>query len=97
MHFDATGQAPGCDLLHQGVEPILADVLRGKSVLVCCNTVQRAQEMRAIFCVSLILDNRIAPQSLYHERSMDPRTGSPSTMRQRGQLWRDGSGRYPGG
>lgn len=36
------------DLLNQGVDPILADVCQGKSVLVCCNTVQRAQEMRAI-------------------------------------------------
>lgn len=35
------------ELLTQGIVPILADVHRGKSVLVCCNTVQRAQEMRA--------------------------------------------------
>ncbi len=35
------------DLLERGVSHILADVRQGKSVLVCCNTVQRAQDMRA--------------------------------------------------
>ena len=34
------------DLLEQGVARIVADVQQGKSVLVCCNTVQRAQDMR---------------------------------------------------
>lgn len=35
------------DLFEQGIERILAEVKQEKSVLVCCNTVQRAQEMRA--------------------------------------------------
>jgi len=35
------------DLLEQGVGAIISDVQQGKSVLVCCNTVQRAQDMRA--------------------------------------------------
>jgi CRISPR-associated endonuclease/helicase Cas3 len=34
------------DLLEQGVARIVADVQQGKSVRVCCNTVQRAQDMR---------------------------------------------------
>jgi len=35
------------DLLEQGVHGIVADVMQGKSVLVCCNTVRRAQEIQA--------------------------------------------------
>lgn len=35
------------NLLENGVEPVVADVRQGKSVLVCCNTVQRAQDMYA--------------------------------------------------
>ena len=35
------------DLFTAGIPRILADVRQGKSVLVCCNTVQRAQDMRA--------------------------------------------------
>lgn len=34
------------NLLEQGLEPIIASVQQEKSVLVCCNTVQRAQDMR---------------------------------------------------
>jgi len=36
------------DLLEQGIDAIVSDVGQGKSVLVCCNTVQRAQDMRKI-------------------------------------------------
>lgn len=35
------------DLLEQGIDSIVNDVRNGKSVLVCCNTVQRAQNMYA--------------------------------------------------
>ena len=35
------------DLMEQGIDSIVRDVRQGKSVLVCCNTVQRAQDMRA--------------------------------------------------
>jgi len=35
------------DLLEQGIDCVVADVQRGKSVLVCCNTVQRAQDSQA--------------------------------------------------
>jgi CRISPR-associated endonuclease/helicase Cas3 len=41
------------DLLEQGIARVLADVQQGKSVLVCCNTVQRAQDMRAALLCSL--------------------------------------------
>jgi CRISPR-associated endonuclease/helicase Cas3 len=41
------------DLMEQGIEYIIRDVHQGKSVLVCCNTVQRAQEMQAILYRSL--------------------------------------------
>lgn len=34
------------DLLEAGVARIISDVRQGKSVLVCCNTIQRAQDMR---------------------------------------------------
>ena len=34
------------DLLEEGVTQIVSDVHQGKSVLICCNTVQRAQDMR---------------------------------------------------
>ena len=34
------------DLLKEGVAQIVSDVQQGKSVLICCNTVQRAQDMR---------------------------------------------------
>jgi CRISPR-associated endonuclease/helicase Cas3 len=37
---------PEGGLFEQGLERIVADVQQGKSVLVCCNTVQRAQDMR---------------------------------------------------
>jgi len=33
------------NLLEQGIDRIVADVQKGKSVLVCCNTVQRAQDV----------------------------------------------------
>jgi CRISPR-associated endonuclease/helicase Cas3 len=36
------------ELLTEGVEQIVRDVQQGKSVLVCCNTVQRAQDMHSI-------------------------------------------------
>ncbi len=35
------------DLLEQGIDRIVDDVEQGKSVLVCCNTVRRAQEIHA--------------------------------------------------
>jgi CRISPR-associated endonuclease/helicase Cas3 len=35
------------DLLEQGIDCVVADVQSGKSVLVCCNTVQRAQDTQA--------------------------------------------------
>ncbi len=35
------------DLLEQGIDRIVADVRQRKSVLVCCNTVQRAQDVQA--------------------------------------------------
>jgi len=35
------------DLMESGIDSIVRDVRQGKSVLVCCNTVQRAQDMRA--------------------------------------------------
>jgi len=52
------------DLLEQGVDRIVADVEQGKSVLVCCNTVQRAQDMQAN------LLSRLAPEQveLIHSR-----------------------------
>jgi CRISPR-associated endonuclease/helicase Cas3 len=34
------------ELLEEGIEHIVTDVRQGKSVLICCNTVQRAQDMR---------------------------------------------------
>src|SRR5947209_3375316 len=34
------------DLLEEGIAGIVSNVRQGKSVLVCCNTVQRAQDMR---------------------------------------------------
>ena len=36
------------DLLEQGIDRIVEDVEQGKSVLVCCNTVQRAQDVQAL-------------------------------------------------
>jgi len=52
------------ELLTEGVEQILNDVQQGKSVLVCCNTVQRAQDMRSI------LLQRLRPEQieLIHSR-----------------------------
>lgn len=35
------------NLMESGIDSIVRDVRQGKSVLVCCNTVQRAQDMRA--------------------------------------------------
>lgn len=52
------------DLLEQGIMHIVSDVRQGKSVLVCCNTVQRAQEMR------LALLKQLSPEQveLIHSR-----------------------------
>ena len=52
------------DLLERGVHHIVADVMQGKSVLVCCNTVRRAQEIQA----SLL--NELPPEQveLIHSR-----------------------------
>ena len=52
------------DLLEQGIDQIVADVKQGKSVLVCCNTVQRAQDVQAI------LLSRLPPEQveLIHSR-----------------------------
>lgn len=36
------------DLLEKGIDTIVSDVYQGKSVLVCCNTVQRAQDMQDV-------------------------------------------------
>jgi CRISPR-associated endonuclease/helicase Cas3 len=52
------------DLLEQGVEHIVRDVREGKSVLVCCNTVQRAQDMRA-FLLRFLRPNQV---ELAHSR-----------------------------
>ncbi len=41
------------DLLEEGIEQIVAAVRQGKSVLVCCNTVQRAQDMRTVLLQQL--------------------------------------------
>ena len=56
------------DLLVQGVAHILADVRQGKSVLVCCNTVQRAQDMRAILLQYLQPDQLELLHSRFHMR-----------------------------
>jgi CRISPR-associated endonuclease/helicase Cas3 len=52
------------DLLEQGLTPILEDIHQKKSVLVCCNTVQRAQDMRKL------LLHHLAPEQveLLHSR-----------------------------
>ncbi len=52
------------DLLEQGIDRIVTDVKQGKSVLVCCNTVQRAQDVQAI------LLKRLPPEQveLIHSR-----------------------------
>jgi CRISPR-associated endonuclease/helicase Cas3 len=52
------------ELLTEGVERIIEDVRQGKSVLVCCNTVQRAQDMHST------LSERLASEQieLIHSR-----------------------------
>lgn len=68
------------DLLHSGEERILADVRQGKSVLVCCNTVQRAQAMRQVLLRSLDPDQ----VELLHSRfTMRDRLRHENTVLQR--------------
>jgi CRISPR-associated endonuclease/helicase Cas3 len=52
------------NLLEDGIERVVADVRRGKSVLVCCNTVQRAQVMYA----ALLLKLPLSQVELLHSR-----------------------------
>lgn len=68
------------DLLEQGIAPILRDVQSGKSVLVCCNTVQRAQVMRA----TLLQHLRAEQLELLHSRfTMKDRSAHEKTLLQR--------------
>jgi len=52
------------DLMEQGINAIVSDVRQGNSVLVCCNTVQRAQDMRA----ALLMQLRPDQVKLVHSR-----------------------------
>ncbi len=68
------------DLMEQGIDAIVNDVRQGKSVLVCCNTVQRAQDMRAV------LLKRLHPEQvkLVHSRfTMIDRLRHESDIQQR--------------
>src|SRR6266496_531694 len=68
------------DLIEQGIEYIIRDVRQGKSVLVCCNTVQRAQETQAI------LHRQLRPDQieLVHSRfTMEDRLKREDTILQR--------------
>lgn len=70
------------DLLADGIEEVIATIERDKSVLVCCNTVRRAQVMWEALCervgderVELIHSRLTAGHRLTREQAIDRRCG----------------------
>ncbi|MFL5626918.1 MAG: CRISPR-associated helicase Cas3' [Ktedonobacteraceae bacterium] len=71
------------DLLEQGIMRIVEDVQRGQSVLVCCNTVRRAQDMRKTLLKYLSPDQ----VELIHSRfTMEDRLMREATIRSRCEI-----------
>jgi len=71
------------DLLVNGIDRIVADVRQGKSVLVCCNTVRRAQE------VWVALLKKLPPEQveLIHSRfTMEDRLSREEAIRARCEI-----------
>ncbi len=71
------------DLLEQGIMRIVENVQRGQSVLVCCNTVGRAQNMRKALLKYLSSDQ----VELIHSRfTMEDRLRREATIRSRCEI-----------
>src|SRR3989440_3295154 len=71
------------DLLEQGIMRIVEDVRQGRSVLVCCNTVRRAQDMRK----ALLKYLSSAQVELIHSRfTMEDRLMREATIRSRCEI-----------